>query len=267
MTGPTVWWSAIITPFERNHDDLIAGHPDCIEEIELLRTALLTIGQLIHISPPVNGNGAMWKELIATAEAERTVLCKHLDSKALFTAMLRLYAAIHREMCDSVLPEQKELTEEFREQRRCKRTPSEEPAKKSKTIMPTPGQRDPWIRFQGPLRASEMDVEHTLVEETTDKPNREPQQPSSNKSGRPPPIVLSTTTKLTHLRGISEALSRAILSSATPGAGPELSRKNGGFFSYQELSREQQPFLFYLLPEVRKTPQSCNSSPSPKRSS
>jgi formamidopyrimidine-DNA glycosylase len=74
----------------------------------------------------------MWKELIARAEAERTVLCKHLDGKALFTAMLRLYAAIHREMRGSFRPEQQQ-TEEFRQQRRRKRNLSEEQAKKSKT--------------------------------------------------------------------------------------------------------------------------------------
>jgi hypothetical protein len=31
------------------------------------------------------------------------VLCKHLEDKALFTAMLRLYAVIHKEMRDSFL--------------------------------------------------------------------------------------------------------------------------------------------------------------------
>jgi hypothetical protein len=61
--------SAIVTLFKRNHDDLIEGHPDCAEEIELFRTALLTTWQLIHISPPVNGKDAVWKELIARTEA------------------------------------------------------------------------------------------------------------------------------------------------------------------------------------------------------
>jgi hypothetical protein len=72
----------------------------------------------------------MWKELIARAETERTVLCKQLDGKAFFTAILCLYAAIHREMRDSDLPEQQQLTEEFREQSRHKQNPSEEQAKK-----------------------------------------------------------------------------------------------------------------------------------------
>jgi hypothetical protein len=37
------------------------------------------------------------------SEAERTVLCKHLDVKAFFTAILRLYSPIHREMRESLL--------------------------------------------------------------------------------------------------------------------------------------------------------------------
>jgi hypothetical protein len=99
MTEPTACetrWKAIVTSFEKNHEELTARNPDCREEIGLLRNGLCTIGQLIHTSPSVNGNGALWKELINRAEAERTVLCTHLDGKALFTAILRLYAAIHR---------------------------------------------------------------------------------------------------------------------------------------------------------------------------
>jgi hypothetical protein len=80
----------------------------------------------------------VWKELIAKAEAERVVLCKHLEGRVLFTAMLRLYAALHRELRDSAQPAQQSSSEEFREQRRRKRNPSDEQAKKSKTSTPTP---------------------------------------------------------------------------------------------------------------------------------
>jgi hypothetical protein len=172
MTGPTVCesrWGEIIASFEKKHKELLEEHPDCSEELALLRTGLHTIRQLIHISPPVNGNGAVWKELIARADAERAVLCKHLDGKALFTAMLRLYAALHREVRDSVLPAQQNSTEEFREQRRHKRNPSDEQAKKYKTSVPTPESR---LRPQGevasknffaPLRTAEIEVERTLV--------------------------------------------------------------------------------------------------------
>jgi hypothetical protein len=122
-------WDKIISSFEKNHKELLEGHPECSEELALLRTGTHTIRQLIQFSPPVNGNGAVWKELIARTEAERAVLCKHLDGKALFTAMLRLYAALHREMRDFVLPAQQKSTDEFREQRKRKRNPSKEQAK------------------------------------------------------------------------------------------------------------------------------------------
>jgi hypothetical protein len=138
----------------------------------------------------------VWKELVARAETERAVLWKHLDGKALFKAMLRLYAALHWEMRDSILPAQQKSTEEFREQRRRKRNASDDQAKKSKIGSPTPGSKDPKPRPQGetatknffaPLRTAEMDVEHTLMEGTSDDPSSEPQKPSSSKAGRPPP--------------------------------------------------------------------------------
>jgi hypothetical protein len=77
MVAPTVcgtWWSEILTSFKSNYDDLIEGHPDCNDEILLIRTALFTTGQLTQNSPAVNGNGAGWIEFIARAEAERTML-------------------------------------------------------------------------------------------------------------------------------------------------------------------------------------------------
>jgi hypothetical protein len=55
MAGPTVCetrWSEILNSFGNNRDDLLARHPDCNEEIGLIRTALLNIEQLIHTSPP-----------------------------------------------------------------------------------------------------------------------------------------------------------------------------------------------------------------------
>jgi hypothetical protein len=172
-TGCETRWKAVESSFHRNYEELQERNPDCQEELELLRSGLRTIGQLIDTSPSVNGNGRVWKELIIKAEAERTALSKHLDGKALFTAVLRLYDATHRELREILLPEGKDTPEEFREQRRHKRNPLEEHAKRSK---PTPGPRDPRIQshveaevhrrnFFARLRTSGMDV----VEDTTDK--------------------------------------------------------------------------------------------------
>ncbi|XP_033610831.1 uncharacterized protein LOC111873085 isoform X2 [Cryptotermes secundus] len=196
MTDPTLAetrWKANVDSFERNHENLKTNNPDCQEEVELLGKGLQTIEQLIHTSPSINGNGGVWNRLIAKSEAERIVLCKHLDgtSKALFTAMLRLYACIHREMRELLLEQKEESTEEFREQRRRKRNPSEEQNKKPK---PSPNPRDPRIKSQvevptrnffATLRTTEMDV----AEETTEK---EEQQSSCSKSAISSRCTLAT---------------------------------------------------------------------------
>jgi hypothetical protein len=98
-------WRAVLVSFDKQHKTLIANNPDATEEINLIRTGLVKRRQLIQTSPQKNGNGATWKQLVDKAENEKSVLCKHLDGKTLFTGMLRLYAAIHREMEDSLLLE------------------------------------------------------------------------------------------------------------------------------------------------------------------
>jgi hypothetical protein len=71
MAGPTACgkrWAEILASFERNIEDLLSKHQDSIEEIRQIHTGLITKGQLINISPSVNGNGASWKNIISIAE-------------------------------------------------------------------------------------------------------------------------------------------------------------------------------------------------------
>jgi hypothetical protein len=58
----------IIASFEGKRAELLEENPDCSEELSLLSAGLQTIKQIIHISPPANGNSAVWKELITRAE-------------------------------------------------------------------------------------------------------------------------------------------------------------------------------------------------------
>jgi hypothetical protein len=118
-----------------------------------------------------------------------------------------MYTAIHREMRDSLQPE-KQHNKEFCMQKRRKRIPSEEQPQNIKTIIPTALCKDPTVTSQGevptrnflaPLR-TETDVERTPLEETTDGPNQNSQQPSLSKPGRPPPIVLTSTPNLIQLQ-------------------------------------------------------------------
>jgi hypothetical protein len=98
-------WHLVLASFDKQHKTIKINNPDATEEINLVRTELVKIGQLIQTSPPQNGNGVTWKRLVDKAENEKNVVCKHLDGKALFTGIMRLYAAIHRELEDSLLPE------------------------------------------------------------------------------------------------------------------------------------------------------------------
>jgi hypothetical protein len=44
-------------------------------------------------------------------DAQRSILCKQLDGKVLFTGMLHLYAVIHQQMMNTVQPERKKVEE------------------------------------------------------------------------------------------------------------------------------------------------------------
>jgi hypothetical protein len=86
--GPTqceTRWRAVLASFDKQYETLIAKNPDATKKINLIRTGLIKIRQLIQTSPHQNGNGATWKRLVDKAENEKSVLCKHLDGKALFT--------------------------------------------------------------------------------------------------------------------------------------------------------------------------------------
>jgi hypothetical protein len=100
---------------------------------------------------------------------------------------------------------------------------------------PTPNSRDSRIKSQGqvqtknffaPLRTSGMDVE-----ETANKP--EEQQPS-NKSGRPPPIVLTSMTNVMQL----QRKVKDIVTGNFEFRGPELSRRKWRTSQPSKIPRE-----------------------------
>jgi hypothetical protein len=122
----------------------------------------------VHASPSNNGNGAVWKDLVIKAEAERAVLWKHLTGKALFTGMVHMYATTHNEMNKTLQPEVADFPTEFWEQKRRKRNPSDKQTSVPiNTEMKSASVRDPRPRphadlptrnFFAPLRA-EMELE------------------------------------------------------------------------------------------------------------
>jgi hypothetical protein len=54
-------WRAVLASFDKQYETLIANNPDTTEEINLIQTGLIKIGELIQTYPQQNGYGAMWK--------------------------------------------------------------------------------------------------------------------------------------------------------------------------------------------------------------
>jgi hypothetical protein len=185
-----------LSVFFKHHGELVAAYQGAEEDIILIRAALVQIGKLIRSSPAKNRNGEVWKELTTNAETEKVVLCKHLKGKTLITAILRLYAATHSEMVETLFQEVEdapETKEEFREQRRRERNSSDGQATQAKKsiIGPSPDAKaEPRLRnFYAPLRAT-MDLEVTGGV----------QQEPSSQAGRSPPIILTSETNLLQLQ-------------------------------------------------------------------
>jgi hypothetical protein len=194
MAEPTACkkrWVGILASFQKNLDDITGKHPESIEDIKILHAGLVTIGQLIHSLPRVNGNSAEWKSIITRTEEERTVLWKHPEGQALFSGMLRLYAATHRDLRNSLKQEASveterdptQSTEEFCKQKRRKRTPTGgkvKNQKKTTTAATTP--RGLRMQPQGQvstknffalLRTKDMEMECPIMEGSAEKPDGE----------------------------------------------------------------------------------------------
>jgi hypothetical protein len=89
-------------------------------------------------------------KLADKTEAEKRVLCKHYEGKALYAGLQHLYAEVHREINETLLPEHGKSNDEFREQKRRKRNASDSEAKNiKKAAKQTTGARDTQL-----LRAS-----------------------------------------------------------------------------------------------------------------
>jgi hypothetical protein len=140
----------------------------------------------------------MIEHSVARTDRERAVLGKHLEANAQFTGMLRLYAATHRDLRNSLKrdeeEQQQEPPEEFREQRRRKRNPSDEHPTAPKKIVPSANSHITTRNFFASLRTANMDTDSAGTEANMEE------KADPGKTGRPPPIILTSTVNLIHLQ-------------------------------------------------------------------
>jgi hypothetical protein len=148
-------------------------------------------------------------------------MSSYLDGKALLTRVLRLYA-----MHETIQQDETASKDEFREQRRRKRNPSDEKIQVKKKNITQDPKALPQVavrNFFAPLR-THMETEDSNGEKTTG--TEEAEQEPANQAGRPPPIILTSTTNLLQLQKKVRGLVKGSLSSVAHETEPELSQRN-----------------------------------------
>jgi hypothetical protein len=115
-------------------------------------------------------------KLADKAEAERRVLCKHYEGKALYAGLHHLYAEVHREM-KTLLLEHANSNVEFREQKRrgrpqILRQNIKQASKQTTGVGDTP--EIPTRNFFAPLWSAGMELDQT--EDTNNQTDGEKEQ-------------------------------------------------------------------------------------------
>jgi hypothetical protein len=139
MAGPTlcqIRWNYVLASFDRQQEALTPNHSDAKEEKCVVRYALVITGQLFQTSPRVKGNGTVWKQLTEPRQrggsSTNTLMSRHAAPVCCHTQRYEELSSYKKDA-----GEQAEANEEFCEQRKRKRCPSDEQAKKSKKAAVT----------------------------------------------------------------------------------------------------------------------------------
>jgi hypothetical protein len=241
-------WRPVLASFEKQYETLIANNRKAKEEVNLNRKGLIELGQLIQTSPQQNGKGATRKRPVEKTENEKNVVYKHLDGKALFTGLLRFYAAIHREMENSLLPDCAQGKEEAApHSKRRKRNndfvdgSSSSKREETEKCRPLPVYQKPRpvikSNYFAPLRAVTMEGGEMYGE-----------KPSSNNNldkGRTPPIILIPDLNFLGLqKDLKAVVTGDIFLRNTASGTPITTRSMADYKAIQNLSNQKGFPLF-----------------------
>jgi hypothetical protein len=214
-------WSNQFQCLRREYENATHQYPDAVGVIERVHIEFTDIARLAGTTPTSVGESPPWTKIVLNAAETSRNLYGYLKGKALYSALHGVYAEVLQDLkCVSTGKGQttqlKEPDNEFREQRRRKRNPSNEGAKKPKT-MPIAGIKDPRLRpqqdvptrnFFAPLRTTDMECEgNKNHDETTED---EVQQGPGSQTGRPPPIVLTSPENLIQLQKKLKGLCKGV---------------------------------------------------------
>jgi hypothetical protein len=207
-----------LSSLKSQYHDITNKYPEAASVVQQVYIVLSDNEILAKCTQAKVGEGSEWTSIVSSAEKNRANFCKILNGKPLFSALYGTYTLTLNELkavlkvkaqagkCGAVTKTSLELAahdDDFQKVKRDKRhisNDTSQTAEKS-TISAPKSAADKLLtktvitrNFFAPLRTNDKDTESTETENTL------PEKEAPRKSGRPPPIVMTSTTNLTRLQ-------------------------------------------------------------------
>jgi hypothetical protein len=262
-------WTNHIECLRRECQDAIQKYPDTAGVMERVHRVLVDIARLAGCTPISVGQRPKWDEIVKTAAETSRNLHQLLVGKPLYSALQGVYAQVLIDL-KGVLQESAAKGDaaftsvsgtegnEFREQRRRKRNYSEIPENKSK--KPTTALNDPRLRRQQEiptrnffdiLRTTEMEKSQSDAADhsTTNQQELTP----TNRTGRPPPIVLTSQVNLIEIQKRLKSVTKGDLELRSTKNGTRVVTKEMADFSATKSHSDTQNLQYFIFyPKFQK---------------
>jgi hypothetical protein len=206
--GYQAFWSTKRAILQSDYHAVKGQIPDRDAQYRQLFKVLCTIEDTASFTPAKVGESPEWATIVEAAEENAATFCQALSGKPRFSALHGLYTVTLGELKALLKNSAGQKGQQtnpagpttpddgFQEVRRRKRQSSgeaEHATKKPVTTAPAPPKEAPTRNFFAPLR-TEMDTETSQAEATTAA------ESAPQKTCRPPPIILTSTTNLIQLQ-------------------------------------------------------------------
>jgi hypothetical protein len=181
------------------YNSIVGTHPDAAASIQQLLNMLCSIEDLASCSPASVGESEEWAAIVSSAEDNCESYCKALRGKALFSALYGTYTVTLNELKNvlkaSSQAGQTKQEDGFKEVRSRKRHYTGEAARTpKKAALSTSTVTVATKNFFAPLRTTNMDTDAPVTE------SKSTEAEATGKSGRPPPIILTSAANLIQLQ-------------------------------------------------------------------
>jgi hypothetical protein len=185
------FWADKRVSLERKFQNIGKNHPYAFPSMQHLFKVLCDLEALAGCTPRPVGESEEWAAVIRAAEDNLESYSVALQSKTFYSALNELKSVLK----SSSQARQPSQGDGFQEVRSRKRQSTAEVARSPKKVdVPSPTGQVPTKNFYAPLRATNMETDASVTEPIP------PEAAAEGKTGRSPPIVLTSTVNLIQLQ-------------------------------------------------------------------